>query len=244
VTEPAEDQRFEDARQLWAGRFQAVLSTQSLAEPGYPFGSVVPYCLDRQGRALLLLSHLAQHTKNLDADPRCGLCLYEATQGDVQQGLRLSCLADAEPVDPADVGSHGRWLRYFPASRPYLEQLNFHLYRISPRRFHYNGGFASARWLGTERILRPSPLDQAEETRLLTALADLPGLLQASAGDPGTPPRILGVDPWGLDLALGERLGRIPLAGPYATLESLRGALVAAWAPWRATLPEQFPAGR
>lgn len=35
-----------EVRQLWAGRFQGVLSTHSLAEQGYPFGSVVPYCLD------------------------------------------------------------------------------------------------------------------------------------------------------------------------------------------------------
>lgn len=232
-----EDARFEDARQLWAGRFQAVLSTQSLAEPGYPVGSVVPYCLDRQGRALLLLSHLAQHTKNLEADARCGLCVFDATQADVQQGLRLSCPADAEPVDGADVDSLRRWLRYFPATRPYLEQLNFRLYRITPRRFHYNGGFATARWLGIERIVRPSSLDEGEEIRLLAALADLPDQLQARAGPPGTPPRLAGIDPWGLDLALGERLHRLPLTGAPVTLDALRAAAAAAWAAWRSPGP-------
>lgn len=38
----SDDDRFEAARQLWAGRFQGVIATQSLAEPGYPFPSVVP----------------------------------------------------------------------------------------------------------------------------------------------------------------------------------------------------------
>lgn len=63
------------AQSLWAGRFQGVLSTHSQAHPGYPFGSVVPYCLDNVGFPLLLLSHLAQHTRNLMAEPRCALTL-------------------------------------------------------------------------------------------------------------------------------------------------------------------------
>lgn len=223
------DQRFEEARQLWAGRFQAVLTTHSLAEPGYPFGSLVPYCLDRAGHALLLLSHLAQHTKNLLADPRCGLCVVQATDGDVQQTLRLSCPADAEPVDPADADSHARWLRYFPASRAYLAELNFRLYRVRPRRFHFNGGFATARWLGTERILRHSPLDDADEVRLLAALGDLPERLSERHAASGSPMRLAGADPWGLDLALGERLTRVRLPGPLSTLDSLRGAVLTAW---------------
>jgi hypothetical protein len=228
VTTPEGDQRFEDARQLWAGRFQAVLNTHSLAEPGYPFGSLVPYCLDQAGHALLLLSHLAQHTRNLNADPRCGLCLAQATDADPQQSLRLSCPADAQPVDLADTASHARWFRYFPASRPYFTELNFRLYRVRPRRFYFNGGFATARWLGTERILRPSPLDDADEVRLLGALGDLPGLLAERYGASGAPIRLAGADPWGLDLALGEHLTRVPLPGPLSTLDSLRDAVLAA----------------
>lgn len=229
MAEPDGDPRFEEARQLWAGRFQAVLTTHSLAEPGYPFGSVVPYCLDQAGHALLLLSHLAQHTRNLDTDPRCGLCVAQATDDDPQQSLRLSCPADAEPVDPADAASHARWFRYFPASRPYFTELNFRLYRVRPRRFHFNGGFATARWLGTERILRPSPLDDNQEVRLLAALVDLPGGLAKLAPASEAPIRLAGVDPWGLDLALGERLTRLRLPGPWSTLDSLRDAVLAAW---------------
>jgi putative heme iron utilization protein len=230
LTAPEEDPRFEEARQLWAGRFQAVLTTHSIAEPGYPFGSLVPYCLDREGSALLLLSHLAQHTKNLSADARCGLYVAEATEGDVQQSLRLSGLGGAEPVDPSDRDRHARWFRYFPSSRPYAEQLNFRLYRIRPARFHFNGGFATARWLGRDRVLRHSPLADNEEVSLLRALGDLTDQLAARWGASGTPIRLAGVDPWGLDLAHGEHLSRIPLPGPLITLASLRDAVQVAWA--------------
>jgi hypothetical protein len=223
-----QDARFEDARQLWAGRFQAVLTTHSLAEPGYPFASVVPYCLDPEGNALLLLSHLAQHTKNLVADPRCGLSVAEYTDGDVQQSLRLACPADCEPVDTADGASHRRWFRYFPASRPYHEQLNFRLYRLRPRRFHYNGGFATARWLGNDRVLHPSAFDEAQEREMLDRLALLPELARlAPMGSADPPVRLAGVDSWGLDLAQGERLRRIPLPGPITNLEALQSILLA-----------------
>ncbi len=226
------DPRFDAVRELWAGRFQAVLATASLAEPGYPHTSAVPYCLDSDGNPLLLLSHLAQHTKNLLADPRCALSVSEATDGDVQQSMRLSCPADCEPVDPADQGSHGRWFRYYPASRVYYEQLNFRLYRLKPRRFHFNGGFAAARWLGNERVMRRG-FDEDREVRTLAALIALPAL---SGGEPdgasephgpAQPLRLAGVDPWGLDLARGERLQRIGLPGPILGAEDLLTAISA-----------------
>jgi putative heme iron utilization protein len=230
----SDDDRFEAARQLWAGRFQGVIATRSLAEPGYPFPSVVPYCLDPQGRPLLLLSHLAQHTKNLDADPRCGFSVAEPVDGDVQQSLRLACTGDVTPVGEDDGASHDRFFRYFPASLPYLDQLGFRLYRLTPRRFHVNGGFATARWLGTERILRESPLDAFEEARLLAAIA---GELHATSPGRG-PGRLAGVDPWGLDVARGEGLQRIALDGPLATLDGLLNrALEALGAPGSTATP-------
>ena len=60
--EPDHDDSFEPARQLWAGRFQGAISTQSHAEPGYPFGSPVPYCLDRTGRPVFVLSPTSPST--------------------------------------------------------------------------------------------------------------------------------------------------------------------------------------
>lgn len=221
--QPDSNSGIEAARALWAGRFQAVLATQSLAEPGYPFVSVVPYCLDRDGNALLLLSRLAQHTKNLGADPRCSLSVAEPTDEDVHRSLRLACLADCEPVDAADAASHNRWFRYFPATLPYYEQLDFSLYRLRPKRFHYNGGFATARWLGNERILRRG-FDEERETDALALLASHPDLAKPGPSeDAGRKPesaeetadselRLAGVDPWGLDLARGAYLYRIDLA--------------------------------
>ena len=50
------------ARELLLKEYRGALATQSKAMPGFPFGSVVPYCLDDQGRPLILISRIAQHT--------------------------------------------------------------------------------------------------------------------------------------------------------------------------------------
>jgi hypothetical protein len=223
------DDRFDAACQLWAGRFQAVITTHSLADPGYPFASAVPYCLDACGNALLLLSHLAQHTKNLSADARCGLSVVQATAGDVQQSLRLGCTADCQEVNPADAASHRRWFRYYPSSRRYFEQLNFRLYRLIPRRIHVNGGFGTARWLDSTRILRVSPFDEAQELDLIQAAQDVSDAVWPDPADRPTsdPIRIVGVDPWGVDLARGDALRRVPLPEPITDLDQLRLALLA-----------------
>lgn len=153
------------AREVLASTFYGMLSTHSLELTGYPFGSVVPYALDQEGLPLLLLSHLSQHTKNLDADSRCGLTVVEEGDGDVQQRGRLSAVGNIRPAD-ADADSE-RYLGYFPHARLYVEQLGFCFFRFTPLRFHWNGGFATARWFGNDRILRANPLSPESQRRIV-----------------------------------------------------------------------------
>ena len=49
------------------------LSTLSRKQPGFPFGSVMPYGLDGEGRPVFLISTMAMHTQNLQADARASL---------------------------------------------------------------------------------------------------------------------------------------------------------------------------
>jgi putative heme iron utilization protein len=58
------------------------LSTLSRKQPGFPFGSVMPYGLDDHGRPIFLISTMAMHTQNLQADPRASLLV---TQEDMQR---------------------------------------------------------------------------------------------------------------------------------------------------------------
>src|SRR5271170_5182166 len=58
------------------------LSTLSRKQPGFPFGSVMPYGLDERGRPIFLISTMAMHTQNLQADSRASLLVTQSGAGD------------------------------------------------------------------------------------------------------------------------------------------------------------------
>src|SRR4051812_1807389 len=93
-------------------RFHGVLSTHSVDVPGYPFGSVTPFVPSHAGEPLVFISTLAQHTRNIQADPRVSLTIYDGAATDPQAGARVTYLADAVPAkDPAALS---RYMRHFP----------------------------------------------------------------------------------------------------------------------------------
>src|SRR5579872_4355480 len=65
---------------LYLGRI-GTLSTLSRRQAGFPFGSVMPYGLDNHGRPVFLISTMAMHTQNLQADPRASLLVMQADAG-------------------------------------------------------------------------------------------------------------------------------------------------------------------
>jgi putative heme iron utilization protein len=174
---------------------------------------VVPYALDYDGLPILLLSHLAQHARNLAEDPRCAFTLAEATDGNVQKSDRLTCIGECSAIPVEDTRAFYRYFRYYPAGKTYFKELNFHFFRLVPRLFHFNGGFATARWVGTERVLRPSPFGVQDELALIDEIERqhprvMDERIRAHAGDDEAI-HAVGVDPDGLDLRRGERLARI-----------------------------------
>src|SRR5919206_3702750 len=93
-------------RRLFRAERQAVLSTLSARRQGWPFASLAPYALSRAGEPVLLLSSLAQHTKNLAADSRACLFIQDRTARDPQAGARATVLGHvrhAVPHEGADV---------------------------------------------------------------------------------------------------------------------------------------------
>ena len=92
-TEPAVLAR--RARALLRRTPAGVLSTWSQSMPGYPFGSLTPFAMTHEGRPLLWVSRLAEHTRNLAAEPRACLTVTEAGEGDPQALGRASVLGEA-----------------------------------------------------------------------------------------------------------------------------------------------------
>lgn len=223
------DEQAQAARQLLAGTYRAVLSTHSLDLEGFPFGSVVPYVCGRDGLPLLLLSHLSQHTKNLVADARCGFTVVEHGIGDVQQLGRLSGMGRISPLE--DSIDAERYFAYFPQSRMYFEELNFHFFRFVPERFHWNGGFATARWFSPERIVHANLFDVATEQRICGHMNDdhadaVRGYLGERLAADADPVCMCGIDGEGMDLRSGDVLFRVPFVRSISDAKGAREILV------------------
>src|ERR1700692_342539 len=99
VAEPSYAER---ARTLmYLGRIGS-LSTLSRKQPGFPFGSVMPYGLDDHGRPIFLISTVAMHTQNLQADPRASLLVTrDDTDGDPLGASRVTLVGNVLPITPS-----------------------------------------------------------------------------------------------------------------------------------------------
>lgn len=73
--------RARHARCYLRARHHGVLSTLSRRVAGYPYGLVVPFTLDHEARPIILVSRLAEPTRNLEADGRASLIVRDDGDG-------------------------------------------------------------------------------------------------------------------------------------------------------------------
>src|SRR5437660_9129957 len=109
VPEPSFSER---ARTLmYLGRIGS-LSTLSRKQPGFPFGSVMPYGLDDHGRPIFLISTMAMHTQNLRADARASLLVtQDDSGGDPLGASRVTLVGNVRPLQEPEVAeSHELYL--------------------------------------------------------------------------------------------------------------------------------------
>src|SRR5215475_4598543 len=89
----------ERARTLMHSGRMATLSTHSRKQPGFPFGSLMPYALDKDGHPIFLISTMAMHTQNLQADPRASLFVTGSdASGDPLGAARVTLIGNVDRV--------------------------------------------------------------------------------------------------------------------------------------------------
>lgn len=153
-----------EARRYLRAQRHGVLSTLSRKLGGYPFGSVVPYMLDHDARPVILVSRLAEHTKNIGADPRVSLLVHEAT-ADVQAGARLTLVGDATMTDQETI--RPRYLRFFPEAGRLLALGDFSFYAVTARQLRFIGGFGDIHWISAEAYAPPSHQLATQENSII-----------------------------------------------------------------------------
>jgi hypothetical protein len=119
-----------EARRYLRGRRRGVLAPISKKLDGYPFGSLVPFVLDHAACPVILISRLAEHTRNIDADPRVSLLVHDSAD-DSQSAARLTLVGNAARIStPGAIQT--RYLNYFPDAGRLLALGDFSFYRIEP----------------------------------------------------------------------------------------------------------------
>lgn len=201
---------------LRAHRYGA-LSTLSKKFPGYPYGSITPYLVDHDGSLLILISELAEHTKNIKHDPRVSLITHDQNDPHIQTQGRVSVLGDAAPAADQDQAAQ-RYLRLFPETRAYFELPGFSFFCIRPIAIRYIGGFGHIHWVNMENyaVAHAAAFAQLEPS----LLAEINGrqqdsmrrLLQQRHGIDTLDVQAVGLDCDGLDVRCGEQVWRLDLA--------------------------------
>ena len=144
----------------------ATLSTASRKVSGYPFGSLMPYAIDGAGRPIFLISNMAMHTQNLQADARASLFVTQAGDGDPLGAARATLVGDVLPVPEDETGEvRELYLSRYESSRSWVDFKDFGFYRLAPLDIYYVGGFGVMGWVTAEdyRIAAVDPLADAAQ---------------------------------------------------------------------------------
>ena len=125
------------------------LSTLSRKQPGFPFGSLMPYAMDDRGRPIFLISTMAMHTQNLQADSRSSLFVTEPdASGDPLGASRVTLIGNAGRItDPERVAAREVYLKGYPESKYWVDFDDFFFYRMEVLDIYYVGGFGVMGWV-------------------------------------------------------------------------------------------------
>ncbi|MBU0797416.1 MAG: DUF2470 domain-containing protein [Alphaproteobacteria bacterium] len=220
-------------RRLTRAADRASLAT-GMAGGGWPYASLVLLACDHSGRPLLLLSDLADHTKNLKADHRVSL-LVDGTAGleEPLTGPRATIQGRIAPAgdDPLLML---RFLARHPSAALYAGFPDFTLYRVMPERAHLVAGFGRIHWMPADEFL----FDLQGHEALAGREADIVAHMNADHADAidlyasqllglsGKGWQLTGCDPEGCDLRLRGQVARLDFDKPVADAEAARVALV------------------
>lgn len=208
-----------------------VLSTISKRLAGHPFGSVVPYVLDHEAQPVILISQLAEHTRNIESDARVSLLVHDPN-GDIQAGARLTLVGNAARADGDLEALQARYLNYFPDAARLFALGDFTLHRIRPLQLRWIGGFGDIQWIPAEAYVPPvNRLTDEEQDILAHMNADhahnLRDYCRHFHGRTAAEARMAGIDCDGFDVRADGELVRFDFEVPVTDATSARAALVA-----------------
>lgn len=204
-------------------------------QDGSPLVSRVGVATDLDGTPLILVSMLAAHTKAIIGDDRCSLLLGEPGKGDALAYPRISLTCKAAKVNPDDALAERirrRYLNRNPKASLYAGLGDFHFFRLTVHSASLNGGFGRAYQLAASDVATPLPngLAGSEQGAVNHMNEDHAEAIQLYATYFAKLDmqnwRISGLDADGLDLADGNRVGRVWFPSSLTEASDLRNVLI------------------
>jgi putative heme iron utilization protein len=209
ITDNAKTATARDARHLLRAHRYGVLSTLSKKFDGHPFGSITPYLVDHDGSLLILISTLAEHTKNILNDSRVSLITHNQDSTHIQTQGRVTVLGTASLETNREIIGK-RYLRYFPEAQSYFAMHDFSFYRIVPQAIRFIGGFGNIQWVkAADYTLATYPLITHEENFLAEINNRHEVQIRRLTGQVNLEAELIGIDIDGFDIRVGEQIIRI-----------------------------------
>jgi heme iron utilization protein len=214
------------------------LSTLSRKRPGFPFGSLMPYALDDQGRPLFLISTMAMHTQNLQQDARASLLVTQPeAEGDPLGAARVTVVGNAATLAPPEVAdARALYLDRHPNSKYWVDFDDFSFFRLEVVEVYYVGGFGVMGWVAAPEYggAHADPLADAAAGILAHMNADhreaLTLLAKVFAGNAAQEAVMTAVDRLGFHVRMkteeGMKGARIAFPGEVKTPGETRKMLV------------------
>jgi heme iron utilization protein len=204
---------------------------------GHPFASLVNVATDVDGSPIILVSRLSTHTANLEKDGRASILVATGGKGDPLAHPRLTIVGAFGQVPRGTIEEprvRRRFLARHPKSALYAGFGDFSFWRLAVVSAHLNGGFARAADLKAADVMTDlaaaESLIEAEDGAIAHMNEDHAEAVRLYAtkllgAEDGTW-RLTGLDPEGLDLALGDATLRLPFPRRVTDPQALRKAVV------------------
>ena len=236
----------ERARTLVAQMTTGTLCTLAVEPAGYPYGSFVTVAFDN-GDPVFLVSTLAEHTRNLQRDPRASLLVAEGGSEDPLANSRVTLLGPCGQVEGDGGGARTAFLATHPNAAYYADFRDFAFWRLQVESIRYIGGYGRMSWVEAAawHAAEPDPLavtaagiiahmnDDHADAMVLYCKA-------FSKATDITAASMTGVDRYGFEMSAvtadGPRPVRLAFADPVGTPDEVRAALVAMLKDARAQL--------
>jgi putative heme iron utilization protein len=233
---PVDDEARGLAKRLMRTVRSGALATND-AESGIPFASLVAVGSDLDGSPVLLTSQLSVHTRLMEADPRCSLLLSAIGKGDPLAHPRLTLLARAERIERGseqDGQIRRRYLLQHPKAALYADFPDFAFWRLAVASGSLNGGFGRAYRMTAEDLLADLSgffdfysFEAGAIEHMNADHADAVALYAARlCGAREGAWQLIGIDPEGIQMALGDEILRLPFPKPLSGPHEVRPMLI------------------